>query len=69
MELDITGREPNLNLSAQGFCGWRNTKWCLKCAKIGHLILECKSPKDARHHTSLWKIGNAQTNTWRNTGS
>ena len=26
-----------------------------------------QDPKDVRNHTSFWKIGNAQTNTWRNT--
>ena len=31
------------------------------------MIQECRNPKDARDHTALWKIGNAQTNTWRNT--
>ena len=31
------------------------------------MIRECRNPKDARDHTALWKIGNAQTNTWRNT--
>ena len=31
------------------------------------MIRECRNPKDARDHTSLWKVGNAQTNTWRNT--
>ena len=31
------------------------------------MIRECRNPKDARDHTSLWKGGNAQTNTWRNT--
>ena len=67
MQLDATGREPNLNLSAQEFRWRRNTKRCLKCAKIGHMIRECKNPKDARDHISLWKIGNTQTNTWRST--
>ena len=67
MELDATRREPNLNLSAQEFRWWRNTKWCLKCAKIGHMIRECKNPKDLRDHTSLWRIGNVQTKIWRNT--
>ena len=67
MELDATRREPNLNLSAQEFRCRRNTKRCLKCAKTGHMIRECRNPKDARDHTSLWKEGNAQTNTWRNT--
>ena len=67
MELDATRRELNLNLSAQEF-RWRwNTKRCLKCAKTGHMIRECRNPKDARDHTSLWKVANAQTNTWRNT--
>ena len=69
MELDATRREPNLILSAQEFQWRRNTKRCLKCAKTGHMIQECRNPKDARDHTSLWKIGNAQTNTWRNTGT
>lgn len=69
MELDATRREPNLNLSAQEFRWRRNTKRCLKCAKIGHMIRECRNPKDARDHTALWKIGNSQTNTGRNTRS
>ena len=67
MELDATRREPNLNLSAQEFRWRRNTKRCRKCAKTGHMICECRNPKDIRDHTALWKIGNAQTNTWRNT--
>ena len=67
MELDATRREPNLNLSAQEFQWRRKTKGRPKCAKIGHMIRECKNPKDARDHTSLWRIGNTQTNTWRNT--
>ena len=67
MELDATRREPNLNLSAQEFRWQRNTKRCLKSAKTGHMIRECRNPKDARDHTALWKIGNAQTNTRRNT--
>ena len=67
MELDATRSEPNLNLSAQEF-RWRiNTKRCLKCAKTGHMIRECRKPQDTRDHTALWKIGNAQTNIWRNT--
>ena len=69
MELDATRREPNLILSAQEFQWRRNTKRCLKCAKTGHMIRECRNPKDARDHTSLWKIGNVQTNTCRNTGT
>ena len=67
MELDAIRREPNLNLSAQEFRWRRNNKRYLKCAKTGHMIRECRNPKDARDHTSLWKMGNAQTNTWRNT--
>ena len=67
MELDATRREPNLNLSAQEFRWRRNTIRCLKCAKTGHMIWEYRNPKDARDHTSLWKVGNTQTNTWRNT--
>ena len=67
MELDATRREPNLNLSAQEFQWRRNTKRWLKCAKTGHMIRECRNPKEARDHTSLWKIGNAQTNSRRNT--
>ena len=67
MELDATRREPNLNLSAQESRWRRNTKRCLKCAKTGHMIRECRNAKDPRDHTALWKIGNAQTNTWRNT--
>ena len=67
MELDATRRKPNLNLSAQEFRWRRNTKRSLKCAKTGHMIRECRNPKDARDHTSLWKVGNTQTNTWRNT--
>ena len=67
MKLDATRREPNLNLSAQEFRWRRNTKRCLKCAKTGHMIRECRNPKDARDHTALWKMGNVQTNTWRNT--
>ena len=31
------------------------------------MIRECRNPKDARDYTALWKVGNAQTNTWRNT--
>ena len=31
------------------------------------MIRECRNPKDARDHTSLGKVGNAQTNTWTNT--
>ena len=31
------------------------------------MIRECRNPKDARYHTFLWKVGKAQTNTWRNT--
>ena len=67
MELDATRRAPNLNLSAQEFRWRRNTKRCLKCAKTGHMIRECRNPKDPRDHTSLWKVGNTETNTWRNT--
>ena len=66
-ELYARRREPNFNLSAQEFQWRRNTKRCLKCAKSGHIIRECRKPKDARDHTSLWKIENTQTNTWRNT--
>ena len=67
MEPHATRREPNLSLSAQEFRWGRNTKRCLKCAKTGHMIRECRNPKDARDHTSLWKVGNSQTNAWRNT--
>ena len=67
IELNVTRREPKLNLSAQEFRWRRNTKRCLKCAKIGHMIQEYRNPKETRDHTSLWRIGNAQTNTWRNT--
>ena len=67
MELDATRREQNLNLSAQEFRWRRNTKQCLKCAKTGHMIRECRNPNDATDHISLWKIRNAQTNIWRNT--
>ena len=66
MELDAPRREPNLNLSAQEFQWQRNTKRCLKWAKTGHMIRECRNPKDARDSTSLWKVGNTETNTWRN---
>ena len=45
IELDATRREPNLNLSAQEFRWRRKTERCLKCAKIGHMIQECKKPK------------------------
>ena len=31
------------------------------------MIRECRNPKNTRDHTTLWIIGNAQTNTWRNT--
>ena len=68
MELDATRREPNLNLAEQELRWQGSTKRCLKCTKIGHLMRECKNPKDARDHTFLWKIGNAQTNTRRNAG-
>ena len=67
MELDATRREPNLNLSAREFRWLRSTKRCLKCAKTGHMIRECRNSKHTRDHTTLWKIGNPQTNTWRNT--
>ena len=67
MELNTTRREPTLNLLAQEFRWRRNTKRCLKCTKIEHMIQECKNSKDARDHPSLWRIGNAQMNTWRNT--
>ena len=48
MELDATRREPNLNLSAQEFQWRRNTQRCLECAKTGHMIRECKNPKDCK---------------------
>ena len=63
MELDATRREPNLNLSAQQFRWRRNTKRCLKCARIGHIIKECKNAKDPSDHTALWKIREPPTNT------
>ena len=56
MELDATRRQANLNLSAQESRWRRNTKRCLKCAKTGHMNRECRNPKNARDHTSLWKI-------------
>lgn len=31
-----------------------------KCAKTGHLIRECQSPKEARDHTSLGNTRNTQ---------
>ena len=53
MELNAIQREPNLNLSAQAFRWRRNTIRCLKCARIGHMIKDCRNAKDARDHTAL----------------
>ena len=69
MELDATQREPNLNLSAQEFRWRRITKRCLKCARIGHMIKDCRNAKDARDHTALWKIREPLANTKWNPGS
>ena len=63
MELDMTQREPNLNLSAQEFIWRRNTKRCLKCLSIGHIIKECRNPKYSTDHTALWKIREPPANT------
>ena len=63
MELDATRREPNLNLFAQEFRWGRNTKPCLKCTRIGHMIKEWKNTKDSRGHTALWKVRKPPTNT------
>ena len=69
MELDATRWEPNLNLFAQEFRWRRNTKRCLKCARIGHIIKECRNAKDPRDYTALWKIREPPTNTRWNPGS
>ena len=69
MELDATQREPSLNLSAQEFRWRRNTNICLKCARIGHMIKDCRNAKDARDHTALCKIREPPANTKWNPGS
>ena len=62
MELDEIEREPNLNLSAQEFRSRRNTKRCLKCARIAHIIKESRNAKEPSDHTALWKIRESPAN-------
>ena len=69
IELDAMRWEPNFNLSAQEFRWRRNAKRCLKCARIGHMIKDCRNAKDARDYTALWKIREPPATTRWNPGS
>ena len=58
MDLDATRRRPQLNLSNNEYKRRRDNNLCLRCAKRGHRMRECRSPRNnseggiqSRQHT------------------